>query len=339
MGAFAAGIASGVGKGGEDFATGDIAARREDLNTTIQQHLMRIQDSQADVAQKELALRSRQADQSFQLAQQQHDLYRTSILDAGFRDGGVMQNVDPATNQPIPGSYSRIFTNPRTNETRKLPVPGIPPDSPEGVQNHFKSLAGMKDESGKPIFNNIQAAQIAFRTPQLYREGPAEVYKSFQDIGADKFPDDPDKASKFGKNLWDEYTGKAGFFHYGQGATAGRDMSGFTAGEKREYDAATRPIEQMKTSIMRMAAAEMQATLDPTQQANVSGRYLMMLQSLEEQESRKFDEIQQRRNPNAPNSGGGAQFFSRSQWLAQHPGGNIQQAESDARAAKAFVVP
>lgn len=279
------GALAGIGSTGEQMATGEQAAQEFALKSALAKSTIAAQTARSGVEQGQLELAKSGQQQAYTLAQQQHELYRQSLIDQGWKDNGVtIVGQDSATGM---SKYQRNFVNMRDGSTRAIPVQGVPPDSQEGVMNFYRTLTGLKDDKGNPQFNNIEAAQIAFRTPQLYRQGPAEQYKGFQQIGQDQFPDDPKKAAAFGKNLWDEFVGKAGYFHYGPGASSltggGRDMTGMTAGEQRLYKSTVGPIEMQEKFIMMSASKESSMAVNAEQQQAVWQKYQPQIQMLEDQ--------------------------------------------------------
>jgi len=90
---------------------------------------------------------------------------------------------------------------------------------------------------------------------------------------------------------------------------------------------------------MRMANAEMANTLDPTAQAGISQRYLGMLQNIETQREGKFNEIQSRRGQSSGQVANPSIVFSKNQWMAKHPGEDVNQAIQQAKAAGAQILP
>ena len=286
MGAFQA-VAAGLGEGGEQLATGANAALNEAQKVQLQQHGM-------EMDQAHLALAQAAQKQSWDLAQQQHELMRQQMMESGWTHSGTV--MDPS------GAYFQVFTNPRTGESRRLPFNGTPPDSPQGLMNYYRSLSSLKDDEGKPMFTDLQAKQVAFKMPQLYREGPVSMLEGFKDYATNNLGiTDPKKAQAFAQEQFDIVYGRGGYFRYAAngGLGANRDMTGFTPGEKREYDAAVGPIKVQEQMLTRIMNAQMAATLDPQAQAEISNRFLPVLMQLEAQEQSKYQEILSRRNPQA----------------------------------------
>lgn len=285
MGGFQA-VASGLGEGGEQLAQGTNNALNEALK--VRSQLFNEQQQTGELNLRQAALQ-----QSYNIAQQQHELARQQMLNSGWVHSGTVLGQD--------GQYYQTFSNPRTGETSRMAYNGVPPDSPAGQMNYYRSLLNLKGDDGKPMFNDLQAKQVAFKMPQLYREGPVGMMQGFADYAKDNLGiTDPNKAQEFAQKQLDIIYGRGGYFRWGAGGLgANHDLTGFTPGEKREYDAAVGPLKLQEQMLTKVMNAQMAATFDPTAQAQISDRFLPAIMQLESQAQSKYQEILSRRNPQA----------------------------------------
>jgi hypothetical protein len=301
MGAFQA-VASGLGEAGEQLGQGANAA----LNDALK---VRSQMMEEQYRSGELDLRRQQLQQQGQIANQQQDLMRNYYIQQGWRDMGV--SMDPGT-----GNYSRSFYNETTKESTTVPVSGVPPDSPQGLMAYYKNIRGMQDDKGNPLFSDLQAKQIAFKMPQLYREGPVGMMQGFRDYAAELADQGmtniksstgkqldistPEGQQAFAQDQIDLVYGRTGFFHYGMGGVAGGrpvDMTGFTAGEKREADATLAPLKQQEHAITGLMNAAMANTYTPDQRAAVQAQFMPALMEIYNKEQEVLNSIKARRGP------------------------------------------
>lgn len=305
MGGFQA-VASGLGGAGEDIGVGlnnalneSLRVRQQDLAEKAQAH-----GEQVDAAHIKLA-EAAQA-QSYNIAQQSHELTRQQIIQSGWKDMGATIGPD--------GKYSRSFYNeqlPEGQNRKVVPLAGVPPDSPQGLLQHYQVIKGMKDENDKPMFNDLQAKQIAFKMPNLYREGPAGIVDSFMDMAREEAKNGVKAIKIPGLGSFPINTDK-GIADYGQAVLStihpgglyralnpsayggGKDMTGFTAGEKREFDSFANPIKAMQAAMGRVTDAQIAGTFDPAAQDILRKQYLEGVTSQEKQIQEKYDEIANR---------------------------------------------
>jgi hypothetical protein len=297
MGGFQA-VASGLGGAGEDMGVGLNNALNEALKVRAQLH-------GEDVDASRLALEKAGQQQQYNLAQQVHELTRQQIIQSGWKDMGATVNPN--------GTYSRTFYNeqlPEGQNKKVVPLSGVPPDSAAGLFQHYQMIRDQKDENGKPLFTDLQAKQVAYKMPNLYREGPAGIVDSFMDSAKDQAANGVKKIRIPGLGSFD-ITTPGGIANYaqavlstihpgglyralspaGQGA---KDMTGWTAGEKREFDALAGPLRASETAMGRMADVQMANTLDPAQQDIVRKQYLESVTNAEKQIEEKAAEISNR---------------------------------------------
>jgi hypothetical protein len=291
---------------GEDIGVGLNNALNEALKVRQQNLAERSESHGEDVDKAHIALAQAGQQQAYNIAQQAHELTRQQIIQSGWKDMGSSVNPD--------GSYNRTFYNeqlPEGQNKKVVPVSGVPPDSPQGLLQYYKTVAGMKGGDDKPLFTDLQAKQIAFKMPQLYREGPAGIVDSFRDSARDQ-ADNGVKAIKIpGLGSYDITTDK-GRADYAQAVLStihpgglyratnpaafgkGADMTGWTAGEKREFDAIANPIRAMQTAMGRMADAQIANTFDPAQQDAIRKQYIESVVNQEKQIQEKQAEISNR---------------------------------------------
>jgi len=294
MGNFQA-VAAGLGGTGEDLGTGSNQALNEALKVQLQQH-------QIGMDQAHLALAQAALTQQGTLAQQSHDLTRMQIMQNNQEDLGV--TLDPKT-----GRYFRNFRDKTTNEIRQLPLAenAVPPDSPTGQMAYFQTLINQRkdpdDPSSERLFSDTQAKQIAFKMPQAYRTDPAGVMTGFQELVREEpYNLTGTAAIKKAEQLYAEYVGRGGYFRWANGGLGNsKDLTGFTAGEKRQYDAEVGPLklqEQMLQGVMR---SEMGTAITPQQSQDIAAKYMPALMQLYSQEQSIIQNIKGKRNPGAQN--------------------------------------
>lgn len=305
MGNFQA-VASGLGGAGEDIGVGlnnalneSLRVRQQDLAEKAQSH-----GEQMDAAHLKLAEAGQL--QSYNIAQQAHELTRQQIIQSGWKDMGATVGPD--------GKYNRTFYNeqlPEGQNKKVVPLAGVPPDSPQGLLQYYKTVSGMQDGNNKPLFTDLQAKQIAFKMPQLYREGPAGIVDSFMD-NAKEAAGNGVKAIKIpGLGSYDITTPK-GIADFGQAALStihpgglyratnpaafgkGPDTTGWTANDKREFDSFANPIKAIQAAMGRMADAQIAGNFDPREQDKIRQQYLETVTNQEKQIQDKQDEISAR---------------------------------------------
>jgi len=222
MGGFQ-GVAAGLASTGEGIGTGVENALNEALKIRAQTFGEQMQSG-------ELALRQAQLKQTYDIAQQQHELGRQQLIQSGWRDLGPTVEG---------GQYYRTFYNEATKQTSRLPIEGTPPDSPAALLNYYRTVRGMTDDNGKPVFTDLQAKQVAFKMPQLYREGPVGMMEGFRDYAKDSLGYDDVKSQKFAQQQLDLIYGRGAYIRsmFGNYPGQGANMTGWTANEQREYKA------------------------------------------------------------------------------------------------------
>ena len=347
MGALQA-ITGGFGKLGSEIGAGDVTAQQQELQkANIEQNW------QMNYVRNQLEQQRLQ--QTWDIAQQQHDLTRQQIIQQGYRDMGA--TIDPAS-----GQYYRTFINPATGDTRRVPVQGTPPDSPQGMMNYFQQVRGLKDSNGNPLLSDTEAAQIAFRMPMLYRQGPAAQFQSFVDQAQDyanqgiksiKGPDgkqidltSPQGRIAYAQMQQDLIYGRSGFFHYGPGNLLGggaaKDLSGFTAGEQREYNAYIAPYKAQELLLGQAMRAAYASAITPDQQQQVTNTYLPQIAAIQQAENSKYQEILARHRGGQPptnaqvsQANSGKQYWSAAAYKKANPKATESQVEQAMTAAKA----
>lgn len=348
MGGFQA-VAAGLGSGVEDAAQGINAGYNTALKTADIQH-----GWQQDLVRNKLAQQI--ADQNALNAQQSHDLMRQQLIQEGWRDAGVARN--PA------GKYVRTLINPNLpagQNQRTFEEPGVPPDSPEAMLGNYRNLVGMQGNDGKPVFTDMQAKEIAFRSTNLYRTDPAGIVKGFRDDAADlaskgttnvQIPGmgkyDISSAAgqaKYGQAMADLYWGHGGIFRamnpmaYLRSSGKLADTTGFTAGEKREFDASAKPLLSQIQYLEMAMRAESANTFDPASSQAVTAKYLPQIMQLESQLEQVKTGIASRRSGGGPNATAG-KSFSISAYAKVNPDPVAQaKALAAAKAAGAPVIP
>jgi len=332
MGAFQ-GVAAGLGGQGEDMGAG--------FNQTLNEALkVRAQTAAEQNEAARIGLAQQQQKQNYTLAQQQHDLLRQQLISSGWRDLGATVQQD--------GTYARNFQNLTTGETKTLPMQGVPPDSFPALMSHYQTLLGQKNDAGEPIFSEREAKQIAFKVNNLYRETPQEILSSFQEEAASQANkglkaiqvpgfgridiSSPDGQSRYAQIMFDNYYGKGALmraamgFGPGSGTGANRDMTGFTAGERRDYQSYANSIDTALTAKEKFYGMLLQgpAAFDPDKVNDIQKRFLEDVDKAEKAKDDKYKELEGRR------------IWSRTQFKQVNPTATeaqIKLAEQQARAS------
>lgn len=296
MGGFQA-VASGLGEGGEQLGTGINNAEQMALKLRQQSHLENVDAQHIALAQ---ALQKQQYD----IANQQHELMRQQILQNGWAHVGTVKEGE---------QYFQVFQNPRMpqgQQNMKLPYNGVPPDSPESLVGYYKTLRGMTNESGNPMFTDEQAKKIAFKMPNLYKEGPAGIVQGFREDAAEQAENGIKSIRIPGLGSFDITTPK-GQADYAQavlstihpgglyralngGAGANKDMTGWTAGELREYKPLEEKARRSEELLKSLAVAQMNMTFDPKQQESIRQQLLEQTASIWKEPEEKYSEISNR---------------------------------------------
>lgn len=343
MGGFQA-FSEGVGATGEQLAGGMQNALNEALKVRAQLH-----GEQMDAAHLALAQAGQQ--QAYNLAQQQHELTRQQIIQQGWRDlGPTVEN----------GQYSRTFYNDNTKQYSRVPIQGNPPDSPGAAMNYYAMLKSIVDDKNHPAFTDDQAKRIAFRMPNLYREGPVGMMEGFRDLGRDLASSGttkikgglgqdidlstPEGIQAFAQDQQDLVYGRGGYFRSLWGSSAaGRDMTGFTTGEAREYKAAEDGLNSYAQMLEKAAGLQMQSILglDPSKVKDINDNLIQQFIMLQGMKDDKYNEILGRRNPQAidkskPLMG---KLLSKSQWAKGNPGKDVDAAMKQFTQQGALIVP
>lgn len=300
MGGFQA-FSSAIGETGENLGVGMQGALNEALKVRQQMH-----DESMDKAKLALAQAGQQ--QEWNLAQQAHELTRSQIIQSGWKDMGATVNKD--------GTFSRNFFNdqlPEGQNRKVVPLSGIPPDSPQGLLQHYQTIRGLTDEKGNRLFDDMQSKQVAFRMPSLYKEGPAGLLDSFRDSAEEQFEKGVKAIKIPGLGTYPIDT-PAGRANYAQGVLStihpgglyramnpgafGKqtDQSGWTAGEKREYDGLKDQVNKMEQLVVSSANTRMMATLDPNEQAKIQQDMISTITPMYKQLEDKQNEISARHN-------------------------------------------
>lgn len=310
MGGFQA-VTAGLGEAGEQTGQGINQAITEALKVRAQTHL-------EDVDKAHITLAQQAQQQAYTIAQQQHELTRQQMIANGWKDIGITSSPD--------GKYTRTFYNDQTKETRAIPMQGVPPDSMEGMLNHYKTLGGIKDENGQPMFTPMQLKQIAFKMPNLYKEGPAGMLEAFTDIAKQRFGEGQ-KATLvpgFGKI---DITTPEGQAHFGQvmmdtiyqrslmaamwRSQHPADQSGWSSNERNEYNGILNKNKMMESLYLKMAEASMNSIqgMNPEFAAQTQKTLIDSVKPLYDEIQSKEEEINARHNRGTPTSipGGGDQ--------------------------------
>lgn len=318
MGGFQA-VAAGLGQAGEEAGKGINDALTQALKVRAQQHLEDMDAAHLNLAQKaqtfQQAYETNAQHQAASQFQQSHELAREALIKGGWKDLG--SQIDPAN-----GRYFRTMYNDQTQQTTKVYLDGVPPDSPTGMINYYKTLRGMTGDNGKPLFDDTQSKMIAFKMPNVYREGPAGMVQSFIDTAEDQFKNNGTKSIKIpGVGTFDISTPQ-GRVNYAQGALAtihpgglyralnpnsatGKpiDQTGWTGNEMREYNAEANKAKVTENTILKLAEAQMNGILDPTgkQQEALTKNVMDQVTAAYARADQKAEEISARHQSNPNN--------------------------------------
>ena len=332
-------INSGLGEAGEQLGTGIDNANKFALQQRQQSHLENVDAQHIALAQ---ALQKQQYD----IAQQQHELMRAQLQANGWSPPRTIRNSD--------GTYSQQFDNPRMppgQQTTVIPYNGTPPDSPEAFIGYYKTLRGMKNESDQPLFTDTQAKQVAFKMPNLYREGPSGIVQGFREDAAEQ-AENGVKAIKIpGLGSFDITTPKGqadyaqavlstihpGGLYRAMTVGANKDMTGWTAGEQREYKPLEDKARRQEEILKSMAVAQMNMTFKPEDQESIRKQLLEQTDSIWDEADKKYSEISGRHGRGTTPAAG--QRWSKSAWAAANPGKDANAAEVQARKQGAIVLP
>lgn len=341
MGGFQA-VAAGLGEAGEQTGQGINQAITEALKVRAQTHL-------EDVDKAHITLAQQAQQQAYQIAQQQHELTRQQIISNGWKDMGSTVGPD--------GKYVRNFYNDQTKENRAIPMSGTPPDSPQNLVNYYKTLRGMTDGKGTPLFTDMQSKQVAFKMPQLYREGPVGMVEGFRDHATElleqgikqvKIPgigkidiSTPQGAANYAQAMMDVIYQRGMMSAYLRSQTQGRDMTGFTPGEQRDYKSAEAGLDSYSSILQKTVGAALASELNPQKRDEMMKTMLTQTEAIEGAKVDKYNEIVARRHPeridkDKPLTG---KLFIQSQWAANNPGKDANAAAAEARKQGAIVLP
>lgn len=268
MGGFQA-VASGLGEAGEQEGQG--------LNQALNQALkVQLQNHNISMDQSNLALRQLQAKQSYDVAQQSHDLTRQQMLENGWTHTGTVKGAD--------GQYYQQFDNPRMppgQQTRTIPYSGggVPPDS-------FEAHLAQRQQLINQGVDKDKAAEIAFKVAGLYRTDPAGLVKEYQQLAKDMNEDNdistvpvfgfgkidistPEGQAKYAQAMIDSGRGMAPLLR-GMMGLGGKptDMTGWTANEQREYKALESEVNRKTQNVEKMMGIYGQATFMPGSSLN-----------------------------------------------------------------------
>lgn len=303
MGGFQA-VMSGLGETGEQAGQGINNAINEALRVRQQTH-----QEDIDAAHIDLAAKAQQ--QQYLIFQQQHELAKQQLEASGWKDMGVTVGPD--------GRYVRNFYNEQTQQKRAVGVQGVPPDSSEGMLNHFKTLSSLKDQDNNPLFTPLQAKQIAFKMPQLYREGPVGMLDGFTDYAKEKNDSgisaiqvpgfgkiditSPEGQAKFGQTMLDTIYQRSLMAAMYKSQHPG-DASGWTANEKREYDAVNNKNKALEQLYLKFAESQMAqpSAMNPETQEEIKKSLMSSVLPLYSENQSKEEEINARHNRTAPTS-------------------------------------
>lgn len=342
MGGFQA-VASGLGEAGEQTGQGINNAINEALKVRQQTHL-------EDVDKAHITLQQQAQQQAYTVAQQQHELMRQGLIQNNQEDLGV--SLNPATNK-----YIRNFRDKTTNKINSYPVEGVPPDSPQGLTNYYKTLKSMTSERGTPILSDKEAMAMAFKFPGLFREGPVGMLQGFQDhaeelvrngikearipgIGRIDLTKDNGPVN-YSQAMMDVIYQRGMMSAYLRAQQTGRDMTGFTPGETRDYKAAEAGLDNYASMLQKTTAAAMASELNPDKRDELMKTLLTQTQAIEGAKADKYNEILAIRHPervdkSQPLKG---KMFITSQWAANNPGKDANAAADAARKQGAIVLP
>lgn len=234
MGAFQA-IASGIGQMGQDIGTGEALAKEDFQKSALLKHTMeqdRAKQALAELTQK----------QNYGIAQQQNELFKQQMIQSGWQHAGTVKNAS--------GQYETRFYNPRNGEIKVMPHGGgVPPDSFEAKFSNYKALieqvADMKKKGVDVDIDNMEAFRAAFgmggqpRDPVAQLSAYAEWAKTLNGRGM-KTVNVPgignvDITTPAGQANYAQQMMVSGpRLMYQMANQANRDLTGFTAGERRE---------------------------------------------------------------------------------------------------------
>lgn len=321
MGGFQA-TAAGLGGAGEEAGQGVNQALNEALK-------VRQQNFVESNAAQEIAFRYAQLKQQGSLEGQRNELLHQQIVGTGWKDQGL--TYDPNTKQ-----YTRTYYNDQTNETRKLPMSGTPPDSPQAHLDTYHMLV----EQG---FDPTKAQEIAFKMGNLYRTDPVGIAQEWQDrakelsdSGVKSVPiigygnvdiSTPQGQARYAQIMADSNTrGISAMYRaiYGNGSQAGagaHDLTGFTPGEAREFKAFETAIQQRMAARDRFGAAALNNTMP-----NDMDKRLKELMDESDKDTKaiedKYTEIYNRR------------AWSLSQFMSAHPNATATEIAAAKRTAE-----
>lgn len=338
MGGFQ-GIASGLGEAGEQLGTGINNAEQMALKLRQQSHL-------ENVDAQHIALAQAIQKQQYDLANQQHELARYQIMQNGWAHVGTVKEGN---------QYFQVFQNPRMpqgQQNMKLPYNGTPPDSPESLMSYYRTLREMKNESDQPLFTDTQAKQVAFKMPNLYREGPSGIVQGFREDAAEQ-AENGVKAIKIpGLGSFDITTPKGqadyaqavlstihpgGLYRALSAGAGNKDTTGWTPNEMREYKPLEDKARRQEEILKSLAVAQMNMTFDPKQQGSIRQQLLEQTDSIWDEPDKKYAEINGRHGRGTTPAAG--QRWSKSAWAAANPGKDANAAEAQARKQGAIVLP
>lgn len=305
-------INSGIGETGEQMGQGMNNALNEALKVQLQQHNMGMDQAHLQLAQA-------QQKQTYDLAQQQHELMRQQMLSQGWTHTGTVKGED--------GRYYQQFDNPRMplgQQTTRIPYGGesggVPPDSMEAMLDNYKRLK----EQG---FEDTRAQQLAFKSVNLYRTDPAGLLGEYgkyakelnEDKGVGKVPvfgfgtmdiSTEEGRAKYAQAMIDSGRGMGPLLRamMGYGTGKDKDMTGWTAGEAREFRPLQDEAKRQEDMLTKMAIARMGATFDPNEQKAIQQELMTQTSGLWKNVDDKYAEISNRHHagiafqvpPNAP---------------------------------------
>lgn len=354
MGGFQA-VAAGLSSGIEDAAQGTNAAFNTALKTADIQHGWQ-QEAVRNKLQQQIA------DQNYTLGQQSHDLMRQQLMQQGWHDLGVSKDAN--------GAYQRTLYNPVSGQSRVVPSPGLPPDSPEAKLKLYSHLLNdVKGPDNKPQLTSSQAWELSTGFQRGYQGDPAGQTASYAQLAKQMFENGVTNTTIPGMGKFNLSTPE-GQYKYAQAmeattrpgaglyrvmnpgawaqsspSRAGKlvDTSGMTAGEKREYDASVKPYSLQMQYLDMAMKAEMSQVINPADAGPIMQRYQGQVMPLLQQMQQARDGIMGKRAGATPGAAGAAgKTFSTSAFLAKHPNATAQEqaaALNAATAAGATVKP
>lgn len=346
MGTFQA-IASGLGETGESLGQGQNQALTEALKVRAQAHL-------EDMDTAHLALAKAGQEQAYNIAQQQHDLFRQQLLQNNQEDLGLA--FDSST-----GGYVRNMRDKTTNKITGYPLgPGVyPPDSPEMQMANYKRLLNMTKDGtpdGEKVFTSTAARNKAFAITARYGLSPVDQLQGFREDGEDlkdrgvttlHIPGfgtvdfrKPGAVEQYAQ--WEnqaQHPQGLGSLLRAETGLKQVDTTGWTANEQRQYRAAENREKYKEQQAMEMEKINM---LDPSswgpeaakarhdRLTAASDEMYKNLETLEDEINR----VHGRGTKPAP-----GQRWSKSAWAAANPGMDANAAEAYARARGVVVLP